>query len=272
MNSELEALEQKELVVSLTSFPAAIPFAVQAIQSILNGSIMPAKVILYLTASQFLEEIIPDELKELEENSILQVRFYEENIRSYTKLIPALNDFPEAVIVTIDDDIYYGQHMLRDLLRLHAKHPNAIIGHRVRDLKLDAPYRQWERYKSWRYLTKNLSPKFGNVQTGVGGVLYPPHSLNKKMLDSKIFMEMAPTVDDIWFWAAAVANGTKIAPVPHGDNKPRDLRKPSQISLKKTNIGSKKDVNRIVLEAILEQYPVIKQRIGHEINTKECLF
>ncbi|MFV0555386.1 MAG: hypothetical protein ACK5LR_11895 [Mangrovibacterium sp.] len=266
MNLKSDILKGKQLIVSLTSFPAAISYTIQAIQSILNGSVLPDKVVLYLTASQFPDGIIPKELTELEENSMLQVRFYEENIRSYTKLVPALQDFPDAVIVTIDDDVWYGKNMLRNLLRLHAQYPDAIIGHRVRDLKLDAPYRKWQRYKSWRYLIKSLKPKFGNVQTGVGGVLYPPHSLDTTMLDSKIFMEMAPTVDDIWFWAAAVANGTKIAPVPHGDNKPLDLRKPSQISLRKTNIGSGEDVNRKVLESILEQYPIIKQRITDEIN------
>lgn len=37
------------VVVSMTSFPAAIPYATQAVQSILNGSVLPDKVVLYLT-------------------------------------------------------------------------------------------------------------------------------------------------------------------------------------------------------------------------------
>jgi lipopolysaccharide biosynthesis glycosyltransferase len=160
--------------------------------------------------------------------------------------------------------------MLHDLLRLHEQYPNAIIGHRVRHLKLNAPYRLWKRYKEYRYLLKSLKPKFGNVQTGVGGVLYPPHSLKLEMLDSKIFMEIAPTTDDIWFWAAAVANGTKIAPVPFGDSKLNDLRKPVEICLLNTNLimRSGNDVNRTVLEEILEKYPVIKQRVENEIEEK----
>lgn len=38
-----------KVVVSMTSFPAAIPYATQAVQSILNGSVLPDKVVLYLT-------------------------------------------------------------------------------------------------------------------------------------------------------------------------------------------------------------------------------
>ena len=75
-------------------------------------------------------------------------------------------------------------------------------------------------HKKHRYFFKNLCPKFGDVQTGVGGVLYPPHSLKTEMIDCKIFREMDPTVDDIWFWAAAVENGSKIAPVPFAVNFP----------------------------------------------------
>lgn len=80
-------------------------------------------------------------------------------------------------------------------------------------------------------------------------------------------MKMAPTVDDIWLWAAAVANGTKIAPVPFGDYKLNDLGKPKEISLFNTNGKKDNDVNRTVLEKILEKYPEIRQRINDEIDT-----
>ena len=264
-----ETPEQKQVIVSLTSFPEAIPFAIQAIKSILNGSVLPNKVILYLTASQFPEGKISSGLIDLEKNTVFEVRFYEENIRSYTKLIPALKDFPNDIIVTVDDDILYNKNMLNGLLHLHKKYPNAIVGHRVRHLKLNTPYRSWKRYKEHRYLLKSLKPKFANVQTGVGGVLYPPNSLDKKMLDSKIFMEMAPTVDDIWLWAAAVANETKIAPVPFGGYKLNDLRKPKAISLFNVNGGTDNDVNRIVLENIFDKYPKIRERIENEIEAEK---
>ena len=258
--------KQKKVIVSLTSFPAAIPYAIQAIQSILEGSVLPDKIILYLTASQFPDEKVPATLSALaEENKVFEIRFYEENIRSYTKLVPALKDFPDDIIVTIDDDMHYAKHMLRRLLHLHKRYPDAIIGHRIRHLKPNAPYNMSKRYMNFRFITKSLKPKFGNLQTGIGGVLYPPNSLKKEMLDSKLFMEIAPTTDDIWFWAAAVENGTKIAPVPFGNWNPRELNKPIEISLKNVNINSDRDVNREVFENILEKYPVIKQRIENKV-------
>ena len=118
--------KQRQVIVSLTSFPAAIMYAARAIQSILDGTVLPDKIILYLTASQFPNKEIPVELQDLAtKNSIFEVRFYEENIRSYTKLVPALKDFPDAIIVTVDDDIWYHKNMLHDLLVLHNQTPDA---------------------------------------------------------------------------------------------------------------------------------------------------
>jgi hypothetical protein len=80
------------------------------------------------------------------------------------------------------------------------------------------------------------------------------------MLKPELFMKLAPTVDDIWFWAAAVAKGTKITPIPFGFWRQPDLGKPSKVSLKSTNVFSNIDVNRTVFESIMKKYPIIKQR------------
>ena len=109
---------RQNVIISLTSFPAAIPYAAQAIQSLLDGSVLPDKLVLYLTFSQFGEKGVPEELlKMAERNPVFEIRNYDRDIRSYRKLIPALQDFPDAVIVTADDDVAYHRHMLRDLLK-----------------------------------------------------------------------------------------------------------------------------------------------------------
>lgn len=253
------------VIVSLTSFPAAIPYAAGAVRSILAGSVLPDKLILYLTASQFPDGKVPKELEQLaDRNPVFEVRFYNSDIRSYTKLIPALADFPEAVVVTVDDDIRYHRNMLRDLLRRHAQIPDVIWAHRAKRVKIGAPYRRWTKYRWYDFVFKRLHAGFGNMQTGVAGVLYPPHSLKAEMLDPGIFTEVAPTTDDVWFWAAAVANGTRIVPVPFGHNKPRGLEKPKHLSLKTVNFKSGTDRNAAALEKVLEKYPIIRQRVEEE--------
>lgn len=256
---------KQQVIVSLTSFPAAIPYAAKAVQSILNGTVLPDKVVLYLTFSQFGKDGIPQELLDLASNEPrFEIRDYPKDIRSYRKLVPTLTDFPDAIIVTIDDDVKYHKNMLRDLLRLHEEIPNAVLAHRAKLMKPDKPYRKWRKYRWYHFLGKRIHASFRNIQTGVGGVLYPPHCLKPEMIDVELFTKLAPTTDDIWFWAAGVANGVKVIPVPFGHNKPKGLEKPRELSLKTVNFKAGIDRNSAALKNILEAYPIVKQRIENE--------
>ncbi len=258
--------KQRQVVVSMTSFPAAIPYAVKAIRSILNGSVLPDKMILYLTLSQFEDNKIPEALRQLsEDNPLFEVRNYDRDIRSYRKLIPALADFPDAVIVTVDDDVAYHRHMLRDLLNLHSQIPDAVLAHRAKRIKLGKPYRRWKKYRWYDFIFKRIHKSFLTLQTGVGGILYPPHCLRQEMLDVNLFTKLAPTTDDIWFWAAGVANGVCVIPVPFGRNKPRSLKKPKALSLKTVNFKGGTDRNLSAFNAIMEHYPEIKQLLSNKL-------
>jgi hypothetical protein len=250
-----------KVVVSLTSFPAAVGFAAQAVKSILAGSVLPDRVVLYLADTQFPGRDVPAEIEDLTENPLFEVRWTQDDIRSYKKLVPALHDFPDAVIVTVDDDVWYHRNLLRDLLRWHAREPRAIFANRAKRMKPGAPYKKWKKYRWYNFLFRRLVFDPRNIQTGVGGVLYPPHSLDEKMIDPKLFMSIAPTQDDIWFWAAATMKGTPVVPVPMGHNKPRGLGKPRELTLKSVNFKSGEDRNRMALEKILEKYPQIKEKL-----------
>lgn len=257
-------IKHEQVVVSMTSFPAAIEYAAQAVQSLLKGSILPDRLILYLTFSQFPKGEIPENIRILSENNpIFEVRNYDKDIRSYRKLIPALAEFPEAIIVTVDDDVAYHRDMLRDLLELHAQMPHAVLAHRAKRIKLGRPYREWKKYRWYDFLFKRIHENYLNLQTGVGGVLYPPHSLKEDMMDVELFTKIAPTTDDIWFWAAGVANDYPVIPVPFGRNKPKGIGKPKSLSLKSTNFKGSEDRNSAAICAILEHYPELKDKINN---------
>lgn len=256
--------EKPQVVVSMTSFPAAIPYAAQAIDYILKGSVLPDKLVLYVTLSQFeADDSTLVSLRQLaKEQPVFELRNYDRDIRSYRKLIPALQDFPEAIIVTVDDDVRYHPHMLRDLLALHRRIPNAILAHRAKHIKPGKPYRQWKKYRWYHFLFKRIHRTHLTLQTGCAGVLYPPHALKAEMLDVELFTTLAPSTDDIWFWAAGIANGYPVVPVPFGHNKPKGLHKPKELSLKMVNFKRDTDRNAEAFQAICERFPEVRQRIG----------
>lgn len=250
---------EPKVIVSLTTFPEAAKYSVKAIESILSGSKLPDKIVLYLTLDQFKDIKIPKELLKLEKvYDIFEIRDYSKDIRSYRKLIPALQDFPEAVIVTIDDDVYYDRNMLRDLINMHRQYPDAIIANRAKVISPSKRYQSWKKLRWYHFINNKIKISPLIIQTGVGGVLYPPHSLKPNMLDEKLFTEIAPTTDDIWFWAAAISNGRNIIPYPYGKhNKPKAVGKPKEISLKTVNFKSGSDRNDKAFQAILKHFPQI---------------
>lgn len=250
----------------MTSFPAAVSYAKDAILSLLHGSFLPDRIVLYLTFSQFGDEGIPQDLLQLsKENPIFEIRDYPRDIRSYRKLVPALKDFPEACIVTVDDDVKYHRDMLKQLVEIHIKFPYDIIAHRAKKIKLGKPYKKWVKFRWYHFLKNKYHHSPLILQTGVAGVLYPPGSLKNEMIDEEKFTRIAPTTDDIWFWAAAVANDRTVIPVPFGKNKPKGLGKPKTLSLKTVNFKAGEDRNSKALENILSHYPELNSKIQGSI-------
>lgn len=263
-NSQYSNIDtEPKVIVSMTTFPAAIKYAHRSILSLLKSKVRPHKLILYVTESEF------DDFKELNEIKRLseiyphfEVRNYPFNIRSYRKLIPALADFPNDIIITVDDDVDYHPDMIGSLITHHHKYPNAIFAHRAKRIEPNKPYKKWKKYRWYHFLFKKFYHSPLNIPTGVGGVLYPPNSLKKEFIDAELFTQIAPTTDDIWFWAAATANGTEIMPVPFGYNKPKGLQKPKKLSLKTVNFKEGFDNNYQTFNKIVELYPEISERIA----------
>ena len=105
-----------ELLVSMTSVSFRIDDAWKSIYSILNGSLLPSKIYLFLSRTAHLHDkgvsvdSIPENLLVLAAKGLLNI-VYTDNIGPHRKLLPLLasrfND-PNVLIVTIDDDISYG--------------------------------------------------------------------------------------------------------------------------------------------------------------------
>ena len=195
----------RDLIVSLTSHPARIATVNQAIESIFNQSLKPDKLILWLAQEQFpnREADLPRALLDLQDHG-LTIDWYH-NIGSYKKLIPALRKYPDAIIVTADDDNIYERDWLKKLFDSYQQFPHDIQCHRVTKFFYNEHFRiitgGHDYYKGGSFLNKLV---------GLGGVLYPPHCFYKDILNEELFMRLAPTNDDQWFWVQAALNGVRV--------------------------------------------------------------
>jgi len=254
---------ENELVVSLTSFPARAKAVSYTIESILSQEVKPDRVVLWLAGSQFpnKEKDLPRRLLRLRQYG-LEIR-WTTDIRSFKKLIPALQTFPDAVIVTADDDVYYPPTWLGGLYADYLRQPDKIHcnrGNRIQfnnETCLPEPYNQW----GLNFLNHEESGK-DVLMTGVGGVLYPPHSLFKDVCREDLFMTMARDADDIWFWAMAALQGTAIKVVKDNQNDFDPVFIVNAPSLWSHNVQGNNDK---VFDRLFSSYPELKKIFQYEI-------
>ncbi len=262
--------EFDELIISLTSWPGRIDTVSQTIETLLNQSLRAERVILWLAPEQFpgREADLPADLLALKARG-LTIGWYRD-IRSYKKLIPTLRQYPNAVIITADDDNLYPRDWLRKLYEGYKAHPADIQCHRVtkfvwRDGRFDTVAGGRVYYHQPSYLNKLV---------GLGGVLYPPHCFADDILNEALIKKLAPTNDDQWFWLQAARNGVRVRVVDHPDIDAHYIPGTQAVGLTTINDHGEnlfwKDFNRI-----LRYYPDVRDlliREAEKMQTAETFF
>ena len=194
-----------EVIVSLTSYGRRIFDVAATIESIMQGSVKPNRIVLWL-GEDMRDVELPVTLQRQMQRG-LEVAFCKD-IGPHTKLIPSLKKWPDAAIITIDDDNIYRHDLIENLLCAHKRHPRHIIANRILRIRLGKDgrpltYSKWD----WEVIPRDDSPL--NFFTGSNGVLYPPHCLADAVLDEETFTRICPTEDDIWFFAMSLLAGTR---------------------------------------------------------------
>lgn len=206
-----ERLSNTEVIVSLTTHGQRIYEVYLAIESIMQGSIKPNRIILWLSQDDK-DHTIPQMLKNQESRG-LEIR-YTNDIGPYTKSIPSFLAFPDAAIVTIDDDILYPYDTLEMLLHCHQQHPQCICANRILDLTFDKQGNP-NSLPSLKELTDKTRISSQNFFEGVGSVLYPPRCFPKEDLNPAVFQPLCPTSDDVWMNVLALHHKVAIIPANH---------------------------------------------------------
>lgn len=231
-----------KVIVSMTSYGrrlyASTPYA---IFSILNQTVRPEKVVLWLDETKWNKDNLPKRIKRLILLG-LEVEFCKD-IKVYTKLLPALKKYPDKSIITVDDDIWYSKRLVEKLHKCHSANSKCIIANEIAyptyENGILNPPSKWIwiwgiRKKEKKQLDNNLV-----YALGVGGVLYPPNSLNGKVLEEEVFLKLCPFADDVWLYIMAVMNNT-----PRLFNKQQGNKYPIDAFYQKTHYNSSlKDIN-----------------------------
>lgn len=247
------------IVVSLTTYPGRIHTVDSVIKSLLMQKYKPNKIILWLAEEQFpnRENELPSELLDLRRYG-LDICWCKD-IRSYKKLIPTINLFPDSLIITADDDVIYSRNMVKYLVRAAADMPDCIHCHRATMFK--------KKDDGWEIVPGGYSfyhkPSYKNKLVGCAGVAYPPHVLDEDVDREDLFMNLAPTNDDLWFWLMGVKHGTKCNVVPHSIRRVATVPGSQETSLSSVNDNGEKLFWK-QLDNILKYYPKLNENLSND--------
>jgi lipopolysaccharide biosynthesis glycosyltransferase len=187
-------------------------------------------------------------------------------LKSYKKLIPALREFPEDILITADDDCLYPFDWFAKLKASYLAAPEKIHCHRAHEILVDGEHYPLA-YASWRKrvpaddfagVGNNPANPAAIFPSGAGGILYPPHSL-----DARVFLttDICPTADDIGFWAMAKLARKDYVVVPDGYREDNAIDE--KISIHRYVRDADYDKQ---LAAVLKQFPELKENIFDNIE------
>lgn len=234
------------VIVSLASIPSRLGIVHITVRSIMNQNILPEKIILWL--HEDLKKQIPNKLAELT-GSLFSIHFTTYS-SSHRKLVEPLKIFPDKTIITCDDDMIYSKDWLSNLYAAHQANPGCIMANQTRCISYDKtgellPYKNW--------VSKTTCPDTkATLPIGAGGTLYPPETLDNRIFDQELFLQLAPKADDLWFKAMGLLKGTTSMQAPNSGKEPTPIWGSQKVSLKNSNI--KGDMNRTQWLALTKHF------------------
>ena len=113
---------KEEIIVTLTTWSKRIGNIPYVLDTIYGQTVSPDKVVLNLAY----DEVVPADVQNyIDEHDIEVNRMPDWKV--YKKLIPTLKKYPDACIISIDDDWLYPEGMIEDFMSIHNQYPDFPI-------------------------------------------------------------------------------------------------------------------------------------------------
>lgn len=232
----LHDINHAEVIVSLTSYPPRFATLHKVINSILNQSIKPQAVCLWIAEKDMHK--LPENVLRLCDSGL---EIYETaDLKSYKKIIPCYIQNPDSVIVTCDDDVIYPKDWLRILYGYHKIYPEVILCHRARYITF-AANGSVNPYFLWPNLDREIESKLV-FPVGVGGVLYPKGCFDENLSNINEIMRLCEHGDDIWLKAMSLLKSVPCRKIHFYKKKFKHVKGSQKLSLKNENMEFRNDL------------------------------
>ena len=238
------------VIVSIASYDKRISTLYLCLETIFAQTFKPDKILIYLDKKY---EALPFDTKNVE------VRFVQEDLKSHNKYFYAMQQYPQDIIVTFDDDVLYPHNILSKLVSSYERFPNAVSAGRAHQICFDStgnimPYNDW-----MREATIYNQPRFDLMANGVGGVLYPPNCMSESLFDKNMIKKLCLYGDDIWLKAMQLIKGTPVVLIKQPHQHPPIIAGTQENGLYKVNKLECR--NDTYIKSVFGKFGLTKERI-----------
>lgn len=197
----------RQVILSMATMPSRKKRLIENLPSIVNQSYMFNKLVINVY-----DDLSEDEYEFY--NSILKydsriiINKVESKWRSCNKLLPTLKMYPDEIIITIDDDIYYPEHCVKYLIEQHKKTPDCIVAHEVQPIIVNKENNIITYLNG--YDIKLMQKSWGKYITNC--CLFPPHVFDNTEVFNyeKMFQLTNALHDEVWFWVNSTLNNVMV--------------------------------------------------------------
>lgn len=210
---EMLALRSRDITVSLTSYPGRISYVHSVIENIAAQTLKPKRVLLWLAKHQFPNgnEDLPQNLLDCVSRGEVEIRWCDDDLRSHKKYFYTMQEYPEDIVITVDDDLVYPPDMIFNLYQSYLAFPDCVSGMRVHVIGVDRKNEKIIDYSKWmkQYDRDILIPSTQFFATTGAGCLFPPGTVDSHAFNKEKIFELCPFADDIWMNFMVLAKGVK---------------------------------------------------------------
>ena len=202
------------IIVSFTSYPPRIKSVHRVVESLYRQTVKADEIILYLSLDEFpkVEAELPEKLRRMIGQGGFRIAWVCGNLKSHKKYYYALQEFQDAVVITVDDDKIYAETMICDLMESYKRFPDSVSA-RIARIILKRP-ETLEQYVKWEKEEKIEEckdvPRMDLCAIGAGGVCYSPRLVNENWFHKETIMKVAGDYDDLWLKYSEVISNISV--------------------------------------------------------------
>lgn len=208
-----KALLSREVIVSFTSYPKRIGTSPEIVKNVLSQTEKPDKIVLYLCDAEFENKTndLPQELIEMIKQNYVEIHWIQKNLKPHKKYYYAFREFPNSLIITLDDDLKYDPNLIKILKLSYIAFPEAVSAMRTHYIMFDhdgkiAPYREWiKEVRSCLF-----TPSMRLFCTGGAGAIYAPELFSAFSLSEEEICDLCLNADDIALKISELINGIPV--------------------------------------------------------------